>query len=259
MLFDYEPNNEWHRLEEVLVKSGWPELKCLSITVTFQDQSTIAAFERGLSRTRHTQSLRLRRSKQLDFQFSIQNSTASDDESDWWHTIWMPINFLEILFHMNIVGDETHFTFYWLMEWHTICTYDLNMTGIVSMESQTSSWLSDCHSGGGMDPNRMNFSSLVFFLMDLTSFERFFILFLGRILQIFKWRIGWRYWDALYRPQCPLECIIFQRWQLLLISFIINHPLSGTGTSNPKVISLIYTMYILEWLILIPKNVLTSG
>ena len=35
VLFDYEPNNEWHRLEGVFVKSGWPELKCVSITVTF--------------------------------------------------------------------------------------------------------------------------------------------------------------------------------------------------------------------------------
>jgi len=27
--------DEWHRLEEVLIKSGWPELKCVSITITF--------------------------------------------------------------------------------------------------------------------------------------------------------------------------------------------------------------------------------
>ena len=73
---DYEPNDEWHRLEEVLIKSGWPELKWISITVTFVDQSATAVFGWGLSLDR--QFLRLRGSKQLDFQFSV----VSDDESD---------------------------------------------------------------------------------------------------------------------------------------------------------------------------------
>ena len=53
---------------------------------------------------------------------------------------------------MSIVADEMHFTFYQPMKWRTICTYDLNMTGIVSMEFQT------CSSDDGVDPNRMIFS-----------------------------------------------------------------------------------------------------
>ena len=80
VVFGYEPNNEWHRLEKVLVKSGWPELKCVSITVTFEDQSATPAFERALSID--TLFPRLRRSKQLDFQFSVDFSTTSDDEYD---------------------------------------------------------------------------------------------------------------------------------------------------------------------------------
>ena len=81
VVLDYEPNNAWHRLEEVLIKSGWPELKSVSITVAFEDQPATLAFERALNLD--TRFLHLRGSKQLDFQFSIQTSTASDDKPDW--------------------------------------------------------------------------------------------------------------------------------------------------------------------------------
>ena len=66
-VFHYRPNILWHRLEEVLIKFGWPELKCVSITVTFVDRFETAAFERA--RSLDTRFLRLKRSKQLDFQF----------------------------------------------------------------------------------------------------------------------------------------------------------------------------------------------
>ena len=48
-------------------------------------------------------------------------STTSDDEYDQWHTAWMPITFLEILFHMNIVG--LYMTLTNEIIWRTICTY----------------------------------------------------------------------------------------------------------------------------------------
>ena len=46
---DYELNDTWHRLEEVLIKSGWPDLKCISITVASSDESGTVTFERAPS------------------------------------------------------------------------------------------------------------------------------------------------------------------------------------------------------------------
>ena len=76
MLF-YEPgDNDWCRLEEVLLKSGWSELKRVSLT--FNDQST-TYLEVAENFDADTLFPRLSRSKQLDFQFSAD---FSDDKYD---------------------------------------------------------------------------------------------------------------------------------------------------------------------------------
>ena len=48
--YEYEAYDEWHRLENVLIKSGWPELKCVSITIIFL--RPIRQPSNGLSRLR---------------------------------------------------------------------------------------------------------------------------------------------------------------------------------------------------------------
>ena len=66
---DYELNDTWHRLEEVLIKSGWPELKCISISVASSDESGTVTFERAPSLD--TQLPPFIKSKPLDFQLDF--------------------------------------------------------------------------------------------------------------------------------------------------------------------------------------------
>lgn len=63
--YEYEAHDEWHRLEAVLIQSGWPELKCVSITIGFEPRYP-TAFELAKS-LQHTQFPRLRKRKHLDF------------------------------------------------------------------------------------------------------------------------------------------------------------------------------------------------
>ena len=75
----YKPHDDdWRRLEEILLKSGWPELKRVSLTLTFDDQST-TEYELAKKFDADTLFPRLSRSKQLDFQFSAGFSIPSDE------------------------------------------------------------------------------------------------------------------------------------------------------------------------------------
>ena len=71
--YEYKARDEWHRLEEVLIKSGWRELKYVSIAITFGRQYP-TAFELALQNFQHKQFLRLRKIDHLDFQFSVKDS-----------------------------------------------------------------------------------------------------------------------------------------------------------------------------------------
>ena len=70
---EYKAHDEWHRLEEVLIKSGWRELKSVSITITFGGRYP-TAFELAHQSFQHKHFLRLRKREHLDFQFSVENS-----------------------------------------------------------------------------------------------------------------------------------------------------------------------------------------
>ena len=79
--YQYKTHNEWHRLEEVLITSGWPELKCVSITITSERVYSGARglrpptpFELALKNLEHTHFPRLRRSKHLDLKFLVKGT-----------------------------------------------------------------------------------------------------------------------------------------------------------------------------------------
>ena len=82
---DYEPNNECHRLEEILIQSGWPELKRVSIFITFLGQSGAATSEWALGLD--TRFLRLRKKKTVGLHLSRSGSHSNDRHFRWVETI----------------------------------------------------------------------------------------------------------------------------------------------------------------------------
>ena len=74
MRYEYMGYYVWHRLEDVLIKSGWPKLNCVSITITFEypRPSTNFQFPESLQ---HAHLPRLRTIKHLDLKFSAEYST----------------------------------------------------------------------------------------------------------------------------------------------------------------------------------------
>ena len=77
MRYEYMDYYRWHKLEEVLIKSGWPELKCVSIVITFEFQYSEPPTDLPLliGSLHHAHFPRLRTSKHLDFKFSVEYIT----------------------------------------------------------------------------------------------------------------------------------------------------------------------------------------
>ena len=72
--------DEWGRLEKVLLRSGWPMLKRVSLAIFIFHSKRHGPFEKALKRLQ-TQFSSLTSSKNCDFHFSVHNWNNDNDGS----------------------------------------------------------------------------------------------------------------------------------------------------------------------------------